>query len=126
MDWLPQNHLVFFLLDLASELDLEVIYAVYRQKDPRGEKASEPRIMVVLLFYSYFVGTVSSRKIERACYEDLAFRVLTGNLQPDHSRISDFRWRHLGALAGLFVQVVRLCRNDGLAMTWTPKPVQGE
>jgi transposase len=114
VDWLPQGHLAFFLLDLASELDLEEIYAVYRQKDPRGEKAYDPRMMVVLLLYAYCVGMPSSRKIEKACWEDAAFRVLTGNQQPDHSRISDFRRRHLGALAGLFVQVLRLCQKAGL------------
>ena len=55
VEWLPENHLVFFLLDLAGELDLEEIHAVYRQKDPRGEKAYEPRMMVVLLLYAYCV-----------------------------------------------------------------------
>jgi len=114
VDWLPENHLVFFLLDLAGELDLEEIHAVYRQKDPRGEKAYDPRMMVVLLLYAYCVGLPSSRKIEKACWEDAAFRVLTGNQQPDHSRISDFRRRHLSALAGLFVQVLRLCQKAGL------------
>ena len=114
VDWLPENHLVFFLLDLAGELDLEEIHAVYRQKDSRGEKAYEPRMMVVLLLYAYCVGLPSSRKIEKACWEDAAFRVLTGNQQPDHSRISDFRRRHLPALAGLFVQVLRLCQKAGL------------
>jgi transposase len=114
VDWLPSNHLVFFLLDLASELDLEDIHAVYRQKDPRGEKAYEPRMMVVLLLYAYCVGLPSSRTIEKACWEDAAFRVLTGNQQPDHSRISDFRRRHLPALADLFVQVLRLCQKAGL------------
>ena len=114
VDWLPENHLVFFLLDLAAELDLEEIYAVYRQKDPRGEKPYDPRMMVLLLLYAYCVGMPSSRKIEKACWEDAAFRVLTGNQQPDHSRISDFRRRHLGALAGLFVQVLRLCQKAGL------------
>ena len=105
---------MFFLLDLAVELDLEEIYAVYRQKDPRGEKAYDPRMMVVLLLYAYCVGLPSSRKIEKACWEDAAFRVLTGNQQPDHSRISDFRRRHLAALAGLFVQVLRFCQKAGL------------
>ena len=114
VDWLPANHLVFFLLDLAAELDLEAIHAVYRQKDPRGEKAYEPRMMVVLLLYAYCVGLPSSRKIEKACWEDAAFRVLTGNQQPDHSRISDFRRRHLNALAGLFVQVLKVCQKAGL------------
>ena len=114
VDWLPENHLVFFLLDLAAELDLGEIHAHYRQKDPRGEKAYDPRMMVVLLLYAYCVGLPSSRKIEKACWEDAAFRVLTGNQQPDHSRISDFRRRHLDALAGLFVQVLRLCQKAGL------------
>jgi hypothetical protein len=69
---------------------------------------------VVLLLYAYCVGIPSSRRIERACWEDAAFRVLTGNQQPDHSRISDFRLVHLDALAGLFVQVLRLCQKAGL------------
>jgi hypothetical protein len=68
----------------------------------------------MLLLYACCVGTVSSRKIERACYEDLAFRVLTGNQQPDHSRISDFRRRNLDALKGLFVQILRLCQKAGM------------
>ncbi|MCP9895110.1 transposase [Vulcanococcus limneticus Candia 3F8] len=114
VDWLPEDHLLFFLLDLAAELDLEAIHAHYRQKDPRGEKAYDPRMMVVLLLYAYGVGLPSSRRIEKACWEDAAFRVLTGNQQPDHSRISDFRRRHLNALAGLFVQVLRLCQKAGL------------
>ncbi len=71
-------------------------------------------MMVVLLLYAYCVGIPSSRRIERACWEDAAFRVLTGNQQPDHSRISDFRLVHLDALAGLLVQVLRLCQKAGL------------
>ena len=114
VEWLPANHLVFFLLDMAAELDLSAIDAVYEARDPRGVKAYEPRMMVVLLLYAYCVGIPSSRRIERACWEDAAFRVLTGNQQPDHSRISDFRLVHLDALAGLFVQVLRLCQKAGL------------
>jgi len=68
----------------------------------------------MLMLYAYCLGTVSSRKIERACYEDLAFRVLTGNQQPDHSRISDFRRSNLDALKGLFVQILRLCQKAGM------------
>jgi hypothetical protein len=83
VDWLPEKHLVFFLLDLAAELDLETIHAVYRQKDSCGEKAYDPRMMVVLLLYAYCVGLPSSRKIDKVCWEDAAFRVLTGNHQPD-------------------------------------------
>jgi Transposase DDE domain/Transposase domain (DUF772) len=72
-------------------------------------------MMVVLLLYAYCVGIPSSRRIERACWEDAAFRVLTGNQQPDHSRISDFRLVQLDALAGLLVQVLRLCQKAGIA-----------
>jgi hypothetical protein len=71
-------------------------------------------MMTLLLLYAYCVGIVSSRKIERACYEDLAFRVLTGNQQPDHSRISEFRRRNLEALSELFVQILRLCQKAGM------------
>lgn len=71
-------------------------------------------MMTMLLLYAYCVGIVSSRKIERACYEDLAFRVLTGNQQPDHSRISEFRRRNLDALRDLFVEILRLCQKAGM------------
>ncbi|MCT0249542.1 IS1182 family transposase [Synechococcus sp. CS-205] len=114
IDWLPKDHLVFFLLDLIDQLDLDPILQLYRQKDARGEKAYDSRMMVVLLLYAYCVGMPSSRKIERACYEDLPFRVLSGNQQPDHTQISEFRRRHLELLEDLFVQVLRLCQKSGL------------
>ena len=113
-EWLAEDHQVYFLLDLVDELDLSEILIPAQAKDPRGEKGFDPRMMTMLLLYAYCVGTVSSRKIERACYEDLAFRVLTGNQQPDHSRISDFRRRNLDALKGLFVQILRLCQKAGM------------
>ena len=113
-EWLADDHQVYFLLDLVEELDLSEILISAQAKDPRGEKGFDPRMMTMLLLYAYCVGTVSSRKIERACYEDLAFRVLTGNQQPDHSRISDFRRRNLDALKGLFVQILRLCQKSGM------------
>jgi transposase len=113
-EWLSQDHQVYFLLDLIDELDLSAILIPAQAKDPRGEKGFDPRMMTMLLLYAYCVGIVSSRKIERACYEDLAFRVLTGNQQPDHSRISEFRRRNLDALKGLFVQILRLCQKAGM------------
>ena len=113
-EWLADDHQVYFLLDLVEELDLSAILIPAQAKDPRGEKGFDPRMMTMLLLYAYCVGTVSSRKIERACYEDLAFRVLTGNQQPDHSRISDFRRRNLDALKDLFVQILRLCQKAGM------------
>ena len=113
-EWLSQDHQVYFLLDLVDELDLSEILTPAQAKDPRGEKGFDPRMMTMLLLYAYCVGIVSSRKIERACYEDLAFRVLTGNQQPDHSRISAFRRRNLDALKDLFVQILRLCQKAGM------------
>ena len=113
-DWLSADHQVYFLLDLVDELDLSAIVIPAQNKDPRGEKGFDPRMMTLLLLYAYCAGIVSSRKIERACYEDLAFRVLTGNQQPDHSRISEFRRRNLEALSGLFVQILRLCQDVGM------------
>ena len=113
-EWLSEDHQVYFLLDLVDELDLSAILIPAQAKDPRGEKGFDPRMMTMLLLYAYCVGTVSSRKIERACYEDLAFRVLTGNQQPDHSRISEFRRRNLDALKGLFIQILRLCQKAGM------------
>ncbi|WP_216904685.1 transposase [Synechococcus sp. CCY 9618] len=105
---------MYFLLDLVDELDLSEILIPAQAKDPRGEKGFDPRMMTMLLLYAYCVGIVSSRKIERACYEDLAFRVLTGNQQPDHSPISEFRRRNLDALKDLFVQILRLCQKAGM------------
>ena len=113
-DWLSDDHQVYFLLDLVDELDLSQVLIPAQSKDPRGEKGFDPRMMTLLLLYAYCVGIVSSRKIERACYEDLAFRLLTGNQQPDHSRISEFRRRNLDALRGLFVQILRLCQKAGM------------
>ncbi|QPN64333.1 transposase [Synechococcus sp. CBW1004] len=115
MDWLPENHLVFILLDLAAELNLGEIKAYLRQKDPRGEKAYDKRMMVMLLLDAYCVALPGERKIEKACWEHANIDVFTINQQPDHSRISDFWRRHLDALAGLFVQVLRLSQKAGLA-----------
>ena len=113
-EWLSADHQVYFLLDLVDELDLSAILLPAQAKDPRGEKGFDPRMMTLLLLYAYCVGTVSSRKIERACHEDLAFRVLTGNQQPDHSCISEFRRRNLDSLKGLFIQILRLCQKAGM------------
>ena len=113
-EWLVEDHQVSVLLDLVDELDLSAILIPVQAKDPRAEKGFDPRVMTMLLPYAYCVGTMSSRKIERACTEDLAFRLLAGNQQPDHSRISDFRRRNLDALKGLFVQILRLCQTAGM------------
>jgi transposase len=113
-EWLSEVHQVYFLLDLVDELDLSEILIPAQAKDPRGEKGRDPRMMTMLLLYVYCVGIVSSRKIERACCKELAFRVLTSNQQPDHSRNSEFRRRNLDALKGLFIQILRLCQKAGM------------
>jgi transposase len=93
---------------------LSAIHAVYESKDDRGRAGYDPTMMVALLVYAYGVGKPSSRKVERATYEDVAFRVLAGDHHPDHDGIAAFRKEHLSALAGLFTQVLQRCRQAGL------------
>ncbi len=113
-DWLPDDHLARFILEVVDELDLGEVYEPYRRKDARGRAAYHPKMMVALLIYAYCVGRPSSRKIERATYEDVPFRVIAGDQHPDHDTIATFRREHLAALGGLFFQVLRLCQRAGL------------
>ena len=113
LDWLPKGHLVHFILDVVEQLDLSKIYASY-QGDGRGQPPYEPGMMTALLLYAYCTGVPSSRQIEKKTYEDVAFRVIAANRHPDHDSICDFRKRHLKALAGLFLQALRLCQKAGL------------
>jgi len=113
-DWLPSNHLARFIAEIAEELDLGAILVRYQRKDGRGAEAYHPMMMVRLLLYAYCVGTVSSRGIEKATYEDIAFRYLAANQHPDHDTIAAFRRGHLLALGELFAQGLRLCREAGL------------
>jgi transposase len=112
--WLPEGDLALFVSDVVDELDLSDIYAAYESGEGRGQPPYHPAMMVKLLLYGYCIGTASSRKIERATYRDVAFRVLAGDQHPDHDSLAEFRKRHLGALAELFVQVLRLCQAAGL------------
>ena len=112
--WLPDDHLVFFILDVLETVDLSPIEARVQAKDPRGTRPYDPRLMVALLVYGYTTGVPSSRRLERATYEDVAFRVLAAEQHPDHTRISEFRRQHLDALGQLFVQVLELCAEAGL------------
>ena len=114
MEWLPEGHLAYFILDVVGQLDLSAIESKIQMKDPRGTRPYSPSMMVALLIYGYCIGLRSSRKIERATYEDVAFRVLAGGHQPDHTRISEFRRVHLEAFKGLFKQVLQLCQKAGL------------
>jgi len=112
-DWLPEDHLAWFVIEAVDELDLEPFYAAYRA-DGHGAAAHEPKMMVTLIAYAYAVGERSSRGIERRCREDVAFRVICANQAPDHATIARFRARHQGALADLFGQVLGLCAEAGI------------
>lgn len=112
-EWLPEDHLAWFVLDAVAEMDLTEFLAAYRL-DGHGRPAHDPAMMVALFVYAYAVGIRSARKIERACREDVAFRVITANQVPDHATIARFRVRHEAAIAGLFGEVLRLCAKAGL------------
>lgn len=112
-DWLPEGHLVYFLREVVCDLDLSAITTVY-EREERGFPPYHPQMMVAVLLYAYCLGVASSRKIARRLEEDVAFRVLAANNTPDFRTIAEFRKRHLVALTGLFVQVLRLCRKAGL------------
>ena len=113
-DWLPENHLARFVADVVNELDLSAIYAEYERRDGRGQSAYHPLAMVRLLLYGYCIGVTSSRKIEQATYDDVAFRYLAADQHPDHDTIASFRQEHLQWLAGVFVQALRLCEKAGM------------
>ncbi len=112
-DWLPEDHLAWFVLDVVDELDLSAFLSGYRS-DGRGGAAYSPAVMVALLVYAYSVGERSSRNIERRCIEDVAFRLVAANQVPDHATIARFRVTHAEALAALFGQVLALCARAGL------------
>jgi transposase len=113
-DWLPEGHLARFVADVTNELDLSAIYAEYERNEGRGLSAYHPLLLTRLLLYGYSTGMTSSRAIEKATYDNLAFRYLAADQHPDHDTIASFRQEHLEALAGLFVQALRLCSKAGL------------
>ncbi len=112
-DWLPEDHLGWFVLDVVAELELAEFYSTYRP-DGRGGAAYDPALMLAVLFYAYCVGERSSRRIERRLVEDVAFRVVAANQCPDHATLARFRARHQNAIAELFAQVLGLCVDEGL------------
>lgn len=113
-EWLPKGHLAYFILDVVEQLDLGAIERAIAAKDPRGERPYSPRMLIALLLYGYCVGVFSSRRLARATYEDVAFRVLAGEAHPHFTTINEFRLVHGAALGDLFVQSVRLCARAGL------------
>lgn len=111
-DWLPANHLVYFIHDVVEGLDIREIDLSYQSL--RGYPPHEPRLMLRILFYAYCTGVYSSRQIARRLQEDVAFRVLAGNSQPDFRTICKFRKRHEASIKGLFLQILKRCAIAGL------------
>ena len=112
-EWLPEDHLAYFISDVVDQLDLSAITARYEQES-RGGPPYHPRMMVKVLLYGYCTGVASSRRIAQRLHEDIAFRVLAANNTPDFRTVSDFRKDHLEALGDLFLQVLELCQQAGL------------
>src|SRR4028118_833527 len=117
-DWLPEDDLVYFLLDTVATLDLAPFFSHY-ERELRGQPPFHPRMMVALLLYCYATGTRSSRRIMRRCQVDVACRVIVGEDIPDFRTISDFRKTHLVRLEALFVEVLKLCALAGLVKVGT-------
>src|SRR5437588_2741751 len=112
-DWLPENHLVWTVLGAVEQMDLERFEAAYRL-GAAGRAPYDPAMMIALLMYAYARGNRSSRGIERACWEDVAYKVITQMRTPDHSTIAEFRRRHEAEIGELFDDVLGLCREAGL------------
>lgn len=117
-EWLPENHLAYFVSEIIDRLELQKFYARY-EGDGRRNQPFDPAMLVKVLVYGYATGVFSSRKIARKLFEDVAFRVLGAGNFPSHRTICDFRLRHLPELKELFVQVVRLARELGLVKLGT-------
>ncbi len=113
VDWLPEDHLAWFVLDAVEQIDLAQFYKKYRA-DGVGNSAFQPSMMAALWIYSYCTGERSSRKIEKYCQTDIAYKVITANQQPDHSTISRFRKDNQSHLKKLFLEILRLCAEAGL------------
>ena len=111
-EWLPPDHLAYFISDIVDQLDLSAVTGRYDEQ--RSGPPYHPRMMVKVLLYGYCTGVASSRRIARRLHEDIAFRVLAANNTPDFRTVSDFRKYHLEALGNLFVQVLALCQRAGL------------
>src|ERR1700733_3189823 len=112
-DWVPDDHVVWSILGAVEQMDLSGFYGAYRENG-QGRAAYEPSMMVALLLYAYARGNRSSRGIERACREDVTYKLITAMRVPDHSTIAEFRRRHETALGELFTEVLALCGEAGL------------
>ena len=110
-DWLPADHMVYFIIDVVKEINLKPFFNQYNST---GRPSYHPRMMLGVLLYAYCTGITSSRKIEKACHESIAFRVLSADQKPDHDTISNFRSKHLSDLSCLFKDILHLCSKAGL------------
>ena len=111
-DWLPEDHLAYFVSDVVEQLDLSAIESVYEEEE-RGQPPYHPRMMTKILIYGYCVGVFSSRRIQKKLSEDVGFRVLAAGNEPDFRTLSDFRKLHLEGLQGLFDQVLQIALQAG-------------
>jgi transposase len=111
-DWLPEDHLAYFVSDVVEQLDLSAIESVYEEEE-RGQPPYHPRMMTKILLYGYCVGVFSSRRMQKKLVEDVGFRVLAAGNEPDFRTISDFRKLHVEALQGLFDQVLQIALQAG-------------
>src|SRR3954468_22286665 len=112
-EWLAADHLAWFVIEAVDGVGLSAFYAAYRA-DGHGRAAYEPSLMVALILYAFATGVRSSRAVERHCRQDVAYRVITGNMVPDHATIARFICRHDRTLGDLFAEVLRLCDRAGL------------
>lgn len=113
IDWLPSEHMVYFIREILDTIDLSPISSVYEAEE-RGYPPYHPKAMTGILLYGYCNGITSSRKLAKHCQEDVGFRILAANNQPDFRTISDFRKLHYGTLKHLFVEILCLCHKAGL------------
>ena len=110
-EWLPEDHLARFVVEIVSKMDLRQVYSSYSGK---GSTPYDPKLLLSLIFYGYSTGIFSSRKIETGTYDAVAFRFITGNHLPDHDSISSFRKRVLPQLKGWFKEILLIGNELGL------------
>ena len=110
-EWLPQGHMARFVVDIVGQLDLSSLKGTYAGK---GSRPYDPALLLAMIFYGYSTGVFSSRKLEQASYDSVAFRFITGNQHPDHDTISTFRQRFSPQLQGLFVQILTIAKETGV------------
>lgn len=110
-DWLPQRHMARYIVDIVEQLDLSAIYKEYSN---HAHKAYDPKMLLSLIFYGYATGVFSSRKLENATYDSVAFRFISGDTHPDHDTIANFRKRFLKELSNLFIQILSIAQENGI------------